>query len=117
MQPTPTVSRADVERVVRREYPAEQFVQVMAILDRYGTRKKLQPERARVHLAALKLAGGDPGKLAALLDDPDYRDLLAAAEYPGYLASWMEMARLPAPEQRRIVDADWAQYMAWLNRE
>lgn len=115
IQPIPTLSRADVERVVRRDYPPEQLARVIAILDGYGG-KDWQPESDRVHLAALKLAAGDVEELARLLDGCDYRDLLAAAEYPGYTKRW-DIYRLPTSEFQRTIDEDWAQYVGWLNRQ
>jgi hypothetical protein len=66
MQPPPTVSRVDVERVVRRDYPPEQFAKVLAGLDAYGS--GLLQERDRVQLAALKLAAGSLEDLAGLLE-------------------------------------------------
>jgi len=36
MEPTPKVTRDDVEQMVRRDFPAEQFAEVAAILDEYG---------------------------------------------------------------------------------
>jgi len=55
-QPTPTVTAADVERIVRRDFPAERTAEVLAMLDEYGT-EEWQRETHRVRLAALKLAG------------------------------------------------------------
>jgi hypothetical protein len=34
-QPTPTVTGADVERIVRRDFPADRAVEVLAMLDEY----------------------------------------------------------------------------------
>lgn len=35
-QPTPTVTDADVERIVQRDFPADRTVEVLAMLDEYG---------------------------------------------------------------------------------
>jgi hypothetical protein len=115
MQPTPHVSRADVERVARRDFLPEHVALVMASLDKYGG-NDWQPERERVQLAALKLASGCAAKLFGLLDGRDYRDLIAGAEYPGYSANW-DIGGLPGPERQRIIDEDWAQYQEWLYRK
>ena len=56
-QPTPNVTAADVERVVRRDFPADRFADVMAMLNEYGT-EDWQREADRVRLAVLKLAAG-----------------------------------------------------------
>ena len=113
MQPTPTVKRADVERVIRRDFPAELFVQVRAVLDEYEDR-----ERERVQLAVLKLAGGSMERLRYEIEGAkrDYRDVLGPAEYPGYTKKMFRMSKLPAKEQQRIIDADWKQYQDWLIR-
>ena len=115
MQPTPAVTAADVERVVRRDFPAERVAEVLAILNEYGI-ESWQREFDRVRLAALKLAAGNLKKLRLHIETAkqDYRDVLAYAEYPGY------MSRVPGPGARppdvvqRIVDADWKQYQDWL---
>jgi hypothetical protein len=71
-QPVPDVTPSDVERVVRRDYPSEQFADVMTLLDECGTK-----EGPRVQLAALKLAKGSVGKLRPLVEsaERDYRDI------------------------------------------
>lgn len=51
-QPTPNVISADVERVVRRDFPADRFADVMAMLNEYGV-GSWQREGGRVRLAAL----------------------------------------------------------------
>ena len=56
-QPTPKVTGADVERIVRRDFPADKVSEVLAILDQYG-KESWHREPHRVRLAALKLAAG-----------------------------------------------------------
>jgi hypothetical protein len=113
MQPTPTVTRGDVERVIRRDFPAELFAQVLAVLDEYEHR-----ERERVQLAVLKLAGGSMKRLRYEIEGAkcDYRDVLSPAEYPSYTKKMFRMSKLPAEEQQRIIDADWKQYQDCLAR-
>jgi hypothetical protein len=112
-QPIPNVTRGDVERVVRRDFPAEDWAEVQSTLDQYDTSG---PPIARVQLAVLKLADGDLALVRRSIEDAkmDYRDVLAAAEYPDY------MRRVPGPGQPpdvdRIIDADWEQYQAWVTR-
>jgi|SRR5579864_3736624 hypothetical protein len=118
-QPTPVVNSDDVVRIVRRDFPAEQYADVMATLHEYGT-EKWQQGIPRVQLAALKLADGNLTKLRRCISTAttDYRDVLAPAEYPGYLRE-VSSARRPGPdakEVQRIIDDDWAQYEAWLNK-
>ena len=76
-QPTPAVTPSDVDRIVRRDFPPEQFDSVMNLLNEYGA-ERWQCERPRVQLAALKLSGGDLKKLRNQIDSAkcDYRDVL-----------------------------------------
>jgi hypothetical protein len=48
----------------------------------------------------------------------DYRDVLAAAEYPGYFRQvpGPGPGQVPADEEQRIIDADWKQYHDWFTR-
>jgi hypothetical protein len=116
-QPTPKVSRADVERIVRRDYPEEEFLDVLNVLGEYGT-EDYHREKERVQLAVLKLARGSPEKLRREIEGAkcDYRDVLAPAEYPDYSKKIFRIDELPKEEQRRIIEADWKQYTDWLNR-
>ena len=116
-QPTPTVTAVDVERIVRRDFPADHTVEVLAMLDEYG-RETWQREPHRVRLAALKLAAGDLKRLRYEIESAkrDYRDVLAPAEYPGYAKLVFRSEELTQDEQQRIIDADWRQYQDWLAR-
>jgi hypothetical protein len=114
-QPTPTVSAADVERIVRRDFPAESVNEVFSVLGEYGKESWLR-EVDRVRRAALKLAKGNIERLRREIESAncDYRDVLAAAEYPEY--SKRMCGSLSDEEGQRIIDADWKQYEAWLRR-
>lgn len=116
-QPTPTVTGADVERIVRRDFPADRAAEVLATLEEYGT-ETWQRETHRVRLAALKLAAGDLKRLRYEIEGAkrDYRDVLAPAEYPGYTKRMFRIGKLAPDEQQRIIDADWRQYQDWLTR-
>jgi len=85
-QPTPNVSRADVERVVRRDFPADRVPEVLAMLGEYGT-EGWHRESDRVRLAVLKLAAGSLEMLRQEIEvaKSDYRDVLVGAEYPDYI--------------------------------
>ena len=113
-QRTPTVTAADVERVVRRDFPPEQVDVVLTVLNEYGT-EEWQRETDRVRLAVLKLANRDLQQLRDWIEQAksDYRDVLAPAEYPLYGKKWGRMDRLTEEEQKKIVNADWAQYERW----
>ena len=116
-QPTPAVTRADVERVVRRDFPPDQFDSVMSVLAEYG-RENWHRELHRVQLAVLKLAAGSLDGLRAEIETAkcDYRDVLAYAEYPAYMKKTFRISQLPAEERRKIIDEDWRQYETWLQR-
>jgi len=116
-QPTPTVTSADVDRIVRRDFPAEQVADVLEMLDEFG-KEEWHRETHRVRLAALKLAAGRIERLRTEVEGAkcDYRDVLAAAEYPGYFRRVPGPGKLPAAEVQRIIDADWKQYQEWFRR-
>ena len=111
------VTRADVERIVRRDFPADRVSEVLAMLDGYGG-ESWHRELHRVRAAALKLAAGDIEQLRREIEGAkcDYRDVLAAAEYPGYMRLVPGSGKLSAQETKRIVDADWKQYQDWFTR-
>lgn len=110
------VTAEDVERVTRREFP-ESASEVLDLLDGYQ-----DPDSAdgtnRVRLGALKLAAGDRDKLARLIASAkrDYRNIIAYAESPGYMRDVSPASSLSPAERNRIVEADLAQYRAWLQR-
>lgn len=116
-QPIPTVSSADVERIVRRDYPPGRVNEVLSLLGDYG-REAWQREPDRVRLAVLKLAAGNMKRLRSELESAkcDYRDVLAPAEYPGYFKRVPGPGALSTEEEQRIIDHDWAEYQSWLGR-
>ena len=117
MQPTPHLTRADVLRVLAREFPGGDAAALLAVLDEYGG-ESWHRERERVQMAILKLAGGDGERLRHYVKNAqeDYRDVLAWAEYPGYVREVPGPGAPPPEEAQRIIAADWAQYQAWLRR-
>ena len=115
MQPTPKVTREDVERIIHRDFSADKYAEVAAILEEYGKSERYR-ERERVQLAALKLADRqidllrEEIKLAKI----DYRDVLSSAEYPEYSKSW-DTYKLPQEQRDQIIARDWKQYEDWIN--
>jgi len=116
-QPHPDVSAADVERVVRRDFPPEHVSSVLATLSEYGG-ENFHREADRVRMAVLKLANRDLEQLRYWIEQAkcDYRDVLSPAEYPLYTKKWGRMDRLTEEEQKKIIDADWAQYQNWFKK-
>src|ERR1051326_3078754 len=113
-QPAPKVTSADVERIVRRDFPPDRIADVMAMLGEYGG-ESWQREVDRVRLAVLKLAAGSVERLRHEIEGAqrDYRDVLAPAEYPGFCQRVSRAGRLPPDEEQRIIEADWKQYQEW----
>jgi hypothetical protein len=107
-------SRELVQRLAGRLFPGVPETQVLELLDQYGT-ESYERECDRVQVAILKLSGGDLGRLVEMvaLAKTDYRDALAAAEYP---LEFRASGRFepPAVEMDRIRDEDRRQYLDWL---
>jgi hypothetical protein len=116
-QPIPQVTPDDVERVVCRDFTADEYATVTSMLGEYGT-ESWHREPVRLQLAVLKVANGSVHKLQACIDSAkrDYRDTLAAAEYPAYFKIGFRIRELSAKERRRIIDEDWRQYEEWLKK-
>jgi hypothetical protein len=116
-QPAPKVSRQDVIRIVRRDFPNIPEAEVLAILDEYGASDRHR-ERDRVQLAVLKLAKGDSQALLGALSTAliDYRDVLAYAEYPTDSMNGWNYKYQPG-EHERVYEEDWNQYQQWLTRQ
>ena len=78
-------TREDVLAAVGQYFPHHAAATVLALLDRYGTRRS-EGERERLQHAILKLGGGDIEKLRHDRDvaRQDYRDVLYWAEYPDH---------------------------------
>ena len=114
-QPIPQISAGDVERLIARDFPPQQAVAARAVLAAYGTKDwHREPERVRV--AGLKLAGGSLERLrrAMATADQDYRDVLAAAEYPTYLKRVSPTEKDDA-KRSAVIDKDWKEYRAWFD--
>jgi hypothetical protein len=113
-QPTPDVTAADVERIVRRDYPPSQQDNALAMLREYGDEGS-QRGAARVQLAVLKLANKNLKQLRYWIEQAklDYRDVLCPAEYPKY-GRWGGVDTASEEERRKVIDSDWAQYERWL---
>lgn len=111
-QPVPKISDADVERLVRREFPLDAD-KALAVLNEYGI-KEYHREPARVKVAVLRMAGGDLKRLRSYVDlaKTDYRDVLAPAEYPVYFRT-IGASSTQADKDRAVAE-DWRQYSSWV---
>ena len=112
-QPTPSVTEDDVERIVRRDFPALVVNDILALISKVEVR-----EKPRVVLACLKIADGNLERLRANLADASgyYRELLGEAEYPLATKRWFRIESLSDDEVRAIYEKDWRQYSDWLTR-
>ena len=113
-QPHATVTTPDIERIVRRDFPAHREQEVLAMLNEYGT-EDWHREHERVRAAILKLSRGSLERLRGEVEaaKADSREVLGPAEYPGYGKRWFRMDHLSPDEQQKIIDADWKQYQDW----
>ena len=107
-QPIPKVSDADVERIARRDFGANLADRVISELSRYGPTNG--PERPRVRVDILRLAGGDIERLSGgvALAIQDYRDVIVGAEMPNYPYRMKDDILA-----QQIIDRDWRGYRAW----
>lgn len=114
MQNTPSVNRDDVTRVVSRDFPDRE----KAVLELLKEVSCSLIGRDRLHLAHLKNSGGSIDKLHDSLAIADSRDVVCAAEYPGYCSlSHSKMEKMPSDQKQVICADDWRQYKAWLDAE
>src|SRR5690348_12940852 len=112
-------TREKVIEKVRRLFPDPALDDALAVLDDYGA-EPYQREKERVQLAALKISNGDLERLrqAMAIARTDYRDVLAAAEYPnGFRAEWASPAPVTEADLSRARQEDARQYRAWLDGE
>jgi len=102
----PDVSEEDLERIALREFGGK-AKRAIAKLEEYSG-----PEPTRVRVVAMRGSRGDLSSLkqwVAAAND-EYRSVLSAGEYPTY-------SRDPSgPGAQRRIDADFAEYLAWLRQ-
>ena len=110
----PQVSEEDIERVLRRDFPAEHHQELWEMIQRVEVR-----EKPRVILACMKNAGGDVQKLKGNLNEASgyYREIIGEAEYPFYSKKMFRIDKLSEPEIAAIIEKDRKQYLDWCNRK
>ena len=106
---TPTVTMADIDRIILRDYSRHELVAIWDILKLYG-----HGEAFRIYAAALKEGKGDVVRLKEMiaLANSDYRDLLVAAEYPRQQTIGLFQNHTP-----QTLKADSMQYYEWFNKK
>jgi hypothetical protein len=111
-QPAAAYTEADLDRVIARDFPPGEIRAVKALLARYG-HESWHGETLRVQMACLKCANGNLQVLEREVKTAgeDYRDVLAAAEYPSYMRAYTDAAK------QKAIESDWKQLQTWLHRK
>jgi hypothetical protein len=112
----PHVTVADVVRIVDRDFPPEDRAAVHRLIQQCSEDRASGP---RTQLAILKLSAGKLERIPLHLEiaRSDYRDVLAAAEYPEWLKlGFTGTESMSAEELEELKRRDWEQYQAWLAR-
>jgi len=109
----PEVSREDVERILKRDFPVEVRDELREMIEQIDV-----IEKNRVILACMKNAAGDVRKLKSNLGEAEgyYREIIGEAEYPNYLKKMFRIDKLSEVEKAKIIDKDKIQYLNWFNR-
>jgi hypothetical protein len=113
----PKVSREDVERIVRRDFPAHLHDSVQRELGGYKSLGAKEVER--VQLAILKLSNGKFDQIRRFVSEAngDYRDVIAPAEYPRLNAlGFVGVEKLSQLERKQLSEDDWRDYQEWFSR-
>lgn len=101
-------------RLLDKLFPGiEERKLVSDILGQYG-HENFHPEKERVRMAILKLAGRSPERIRyyTLMACRDYRDVLSAAEYPNQMGKYFLRDQDPDLYDE-LVEEDKRQYQAW----
>jgi hypothetical protein len=116
-QPIPEVTEKDVRKIALRDFGEAQLFTILSILKEFGKQDWNEPS-PRVELAILKLASGDIQKLSKYTKAAieDFRDVLAAAEYPRY-SKEIGFDDVEEDYRESVIQDDWLQYCEWLNKE
>ena len=110
----PEVGPDDVERVLRRDFPAEAQDELRRMIEQVEV-----IEKNRVVLGCMKSAAGNVEQLKRNLGEASgyYREILGEAEYPNWIKKMFRIERLSEAEKEKIIEKDKAQYLDWFNRK
>jgi hypothetical protein len=112
-QPAAKISKSDIERIIIRDFTLDEKEEVYNLLNKYSVNTSAGPYR--VWASLLKLSKGELVKLKNIIETAigDYRDILAAAEYPEYLKRvGFNAEKFSRKELDQIIKADWEQYQS-----
>ena len=113
-QPTASVSKEDIERIILRDYGGKADTAW-----RYLNKYTVGNEKLRVFAALLKISDGNITRLNknVLLANIDYRDVLAEAEYPMYTKKvGFDSKKFSKSELEKIIKSDFEQYKEWFQK-
>ena len=112
MQRIAKVTQKDVDRIIQRDFLASEFKSVTEILTLYRS-----SEGFRVFASILKLSQGDIALVKEYVDKAnyDYRDIIAASEYPNYSERAFD-DDLSKKDAKYLEDLDWKQFQTWFNK-
>ena len=117
MDYTPKVSRDDVLRIIKRDYPLKDRDTILDMLKEYGTEPS-HSDSHRVHLAILKLGVGDTNQLKQFIDEAksDFRVVIDLAERTLFLEFESVGPSNTSPQElTQQGEEDWRRYQEWLN--
>ena len=115
IQPVATISMEDILRIIARDFGAFDRQDILAILKKY--REEDGVGERRVWASVLRLSAGDPERLRHLvaLALNDYRDILAAGEYPSFCEKIGFNTEVDSKHELEAAwQADWESYRRWL---
>lgn len=114
-QPTAKITDKMLERLIQREF-SERAGQVKRKLE--GVKGETPNGTNRNAAAILKLANKDYDTIDQLIavNNNDFRDVIAPAEYPKCLELGFVDFPKDVEERKRIYLADWRQYAEWLRK-
>jgi hypothetical protein len=111
-EPAAKVTADALERIIIREF-GDRADEVKQKLQHVVS--ETAGGKNRISAAILKLANGDINAIDHFIEvsNKDCRDVLAAAEYPGY--SKIAFNDISKSKKGKIFASDWREYLGWLN--
>ncbi|MBY0481795.1 MAG: hypothetical protein K2Q21_10590 [Chitinophagaceae bacterium] len=114
-QKIPKISESDIKRIIKRDFPKLEFVEILNILQMYNSNS--EEGRNRIFASILKLSNGDFELIKMFVEKAnfDFRDVIALSEYPNYSKYAFE-EDLPQQKKNQLINEDWNQFEKWLKK-
>lgn len=114
-QKIPSISNDDINRIIKRDFPQLKPSEIEDVLKGYNSES--ERGKNRVYASILKLSNGNIKLIREYVEKAniDYRDVIALSEYPNYSEYAFE-DELPVQKKKQLIDDDWKQYEAWLDK-